>query len=263
MPIFQTQFFLNAFLAGTLIGIIAPMIGLFLVVRRYAPLADTLSHVSLVGVAAGLLSGLPPMIASTITALVAAFGIEKLRQSKQIFGESILVIFLSGSLGIASILLSFIENSNSNLNSYLFGNLNTVTQNDLFYLSFITISTLFFTIIGYRRLFLICLDEELAKLSGVRVTLWNNLLIGFAALVISSSIGSIGVLLISSLVVIPAISALQLKLSFRSSLILSICFSVTSVWAGLFLSFSLDLPTSGSIVVCNLIIFIFSLIWRA
>src|SRR3989338_6684013 len=118
--IFQYDFFIRAFIAGGITAVVAPLIGMFLVVRRYSLMADTLAHVSLVGVAIGIFTGINPAITALVTTVIAALGIERLRQTKQLFGESVLALFLSGGLAIAIVLISAAHGLNVNLFSYLF-----------------------------------------------------------------------------------------------------------------------------------------------
>src|SRR5258708_748542 len=106
LEIFQYDFMIRAFIAGFIISILAPSIGIFLVVKRYSLLTDTLSHVSLVGVALGLLSGINPILMAIVVSAIAALGMEKLRYAKKIFGESILTLFLSGGLALSLIIFS-------------------------------------------------------------------------------------------------------------------------------------------------------------
>src|SRR5436190_21300464 len=107
LSIFQYSFMIRAFEAGIIIGIVAPLIGIFLMLRRYSLIADTLSHVSLAGVAIGLLLKINPLITAIIAAVISSIAIERLRLSRRVFGESALSIFLSGSLALAIVLISF------------------------------------------------------------------------------------------------------------------------------------------------------------
>src|SRR5688572_5821684 len=127
MPeIFQYGFMIRAFEAGIIVAIIAPFIGIFLVLRRYSLIADTLAHVSLAGVAIGILLKINPLVAAILTAVVSSIAIERLRISRKVFGESALAIFLSGSLAIAIVLISATRGFGVDLFSYLFGSISTV-----------------------------------------------------------------------------------------------------------------------------------------
>jgi zinc transport system permease protein len=260
LAIFSYDFMIRAFIAGTIIGIIAPLIGSFLVVRRYSLLADTLAHVSLTGVAIGLLLKTNPIVSAIITSVIAAIGIEKLRTDRKLYGESVLALFLTGSLALATVLLSLARGFTVNLLSYLFGSIATVTVNDLWLIGILGAIICISIVVLYKELFFISLDEELAVTSGLPVKALNLILIILAALAVTLSIRIVGVLLIGALMVIPVITAIQYGKSFYQTVMLSILFSLISVIAGLFISFYLDLASGGTIVVLALIIFVLSLI---
>src|SRR5882762_11135143 len=132
LEIFQYGFIIRGLEVGIIIGAIAPLIGIFLVLRRYSLIADTLSHVSLAGVAIGLLLKINPLITAIIAAVASSIAIERLRISKRIFGESALAIFLSGSLALAIVLISLAHGFGVDLFSYLFGSITTVKQVDVY-----------------------------------------------------------------------------------------------------------------------------------
>src|SRR3989338_5676946 len=132
LDIFQYGFIIRGLEAGIIIAIIAPLIVIFLVLRRYSLIADTLAHVSLAGIAMGLLFGINPMITALFTSVIGSLGIEKLRTSKRVYSESALALFLSGSLALAIVLLSLAKGFNTNLFNYLFGSILTVTMQDVY-----------------------------------------------------------------------------------------------------------------------------------
>lgn len=260
LDIFQYDFMVRAFEAGIAVSIVAPLIGMFLVVRRYSLMADTLAHVSLAGVAIGLLLAVNPIFSAIALSLVAAIGIESLRHSRRVFGESILALFLSGSLAIAVIILSLSKGFNASLFSYLFGSIATVSTPDLWITAGLALAVFFMTVFLYKELFFISLDEELAQANGLPVKRLNIALVMLAAVAIALSIRIVGVLLIGALMVIPVISAMQYGQGFRTTLILSAFFSLIAVIAGLFISFYLDLASGGAIVLVALALFGVSLL---
>lgn len=259
LEIFQYEFMQRAFLAGTFVAVVAPLVGLFLIVRRYSGLADTISHISLVGVATSLFFGLAPIPISVILSTICAYIIDKLRDSKKVFGESALAIFTYGSLGLVSIIISTGRGFSTNLGSFLFGSVLTITVENLCYIIPLCISVLCAVIIWYQKFFVVSFDPELAKISGVRVGVWNFLLILMACLVVSSGILVVGGLLIGALMIIPAVTSLQFRLSFRNTLFLSSFFAVCSLWLGLFVSYYFNLPSGGSVVMINMMFFGLSL----
>ena len=228
--LFQYDFMIRAFIAGGIIAVIAPVIGIFLVVRRFSLIVDTLAHVSLVGIALGLLLKLNPMITALITTLLASIGIEKLRETKKLYEESILALFLSGSLATALIIISLVKGFNANLFSYLFGSITTVTDNDLVIIGVCAIVTLGVIWLLYKEFFFVAFDEEISTTQGLPVGFLNTILICLAAIAISLSMRIVGILLTGALMIIPVITATQLTKSFRSTLFLAIGLSLISVF---------------------------------
>ena len=262
LELFQYEFMQRALIVGTVVAVLAPLIGIFLVIRRFSQLSDTLSHVSLVGVALGLLLNTSPIILAVFTSVLASLGIEKIRQTQKVFSESVLVLFLTGSLGLATLIISLSKNFSSSLYSYLFGSLVTITTLEMW--SILGIAALVFLVFGYffRSFFLIAFDEEVAQTSGLNVEVLNYVLMAIAALVISISIRIVGVLLVSSLMIVPVITSLQFKLNFKFTLAVAVFISIVSVWTGLLLSYYQNLATGGTIAVVNLIIFGLAFIWQ-
>ncbi len=254
--LFQYGFVIRGLEAGIIVAIIAPLIGIFLVLRRYSLIADTLSHVSLAGIAIGLLFGINPVLTAIITTVVASLGIEKLRVSNKVYGESALALFLSGSLALAIVLLSLGKGLNANLFNYLFGSIVTVTTTDVFIIALLALIVLATISIFYKELVYVTFDEDAAKVSGIPTRLINTILIVLAALTVSLSIPIVGVLLIAALIVVPVVTALQLKKSFTQTILYAEVISLFSVIAGIVSSFYLNLSTGGTIVLIMLAVFV-------
>lgn len=260
--IVQFDFMIRALVAGIVIALIAPMIGNFLVVRRYSLMSDTLAHVALMGVAIGLLLGQEPVVYAVIATVLAAIGIDLLRQYRNIHGESVLAIFLSGSLAIAVVLMSAADKLNGDVLSFLFGSVTTVTSTDLWMIGTLGVAVALLVVGLFKELFLISLDEQLARANGLPVGALNMIFVVLTAITVALSMRVVGALLIGALMVIPAVAATQARLGFRTTLLLSIVYSVVSVIAGLILSYYFDLASGGMIVVCALGIFVLSLLIR-
>ncbi len=252
---------IRAFQAGIAIGTVAPLIGMFLVVRRYSLMADTLAHVSLAGVAIGLLFAVNPIFSAIALSVAAAVGIEGLRNSKRVFSDSVLALFLSGSLAIAVVILSLAKGFNANLFSYLFGSISTVSPADVWITVALAVLVFLSVLLLYKELFFVSFDEEVAKASGLPVKRLNLMMIILAAVAVALSIRIVGVLLIGALMVIPVIAAMQYGRSFRTTLFISVSFSLISVIVGLFSSYYLDIASGGAIVLVALFIFLISIVF--
>lgn len=256
LDIFNYSFMVRAFIAGGAIAVIAPMIGTFLVMRRYSLFADSLSHVALAGVAIGLITGLYPVATAVVACVVASLFIEKLRSERKIYGDAALSLFLSGSLAVALVLISFAHGFNVNLFSYLFGSVAAVEQTDVYIILALTVIVLIAFFGYYKRFFYVGFDEEAAKVSGINVKMMNLLLMTLAAVTVALSMRIVGILLVGALMVIPVLAALQVSRSFRQTLFLAIIFSVLSVFSGLFFSYEFDIIAGGAIVMVALSLFV-------
>jgi zinc transport system permease protein len=254
--IFQYGFIVRALEAGIIVACITPLIGIFLVLRRYSLIADTLAHVSLAGVALGFLAGLNPILTALGVTVLSSLGVERLRTTGRVYGESALAIFLSGSLALAVVLLSLGKGFSSNLLNYLFGSIVTVTQNDIYIIATLAVFVIAAILIFFKELLYISFDEESARVSGIPVGWINTMLIILTAITIALSIPIVGVLLIAALIVIPVVTALQLRQSFLRTILFAEGFSILSVIIGIIISFYFNLSTGGTIVLISLAFFL-------
>lgn len=257
LDFFQYQFITNSLIAGTIVATVAPIIGMFLVVKRFSAFSDTIAHTSLVGIVVGLILKVNPIISAIVTAIVTALSIETVRKNQKNFNDSILVLFMTGGLGLSTILISLNKNKGININNYLFGSINTITINDIWLTLSLTIFVVSAIWLNYKNLFQSAFDEEMALASKIPVNNINRLFAALAALVVSISIQAVGALLISSLMIIPVLTSLKLKQGFLITMILSSIFGVISVWLGVTSSFYLNLATGGVIVITNILMYIF------
>ncbi|MCL1876880.1 metal ABC transporter permease [Candidatus Saccharibacteria bacterium] len=258
MPeIFTYGFMSRALIAGSIVAIIAPLIGIFLVLRRYSLIADTFSHISLASIAAALFFGWNPVLTTLILGAGASLGIEKLNRVRKIYSEAVLAIFLSGALAIASIFIGF--GKGGNITNWLFGSILTVSMSDIWTMLIIGVIVVAVVKLFYKELLFISFDENSAQVSGLPVKFINRLLILLIALVISLAIPIVGILLISALITLPVITALQFRVSFIKTIVIAEIVSVFSVLSGIITSFYLDSSTGGTIVLIMIAIFLVSL----
>lgn len=260
IEMFEYDFMQRAFLAGIIIAILASVSGTFVVLRRYSMISETLAHSALVGVAVGLVAGFNPLWMAVVFAIISAWLIEYLRSAFSLYSDSILAIMLSGSLAIAVIIVSLGGAFNNSLFSYLFGSILSVSSEDVITIAAFGTIALAMLLMFAKELYFIAYDEEVAKTSGVKVKFLNFLLVSVVAIIIALSIRIVGTLLIGALMVIPTVSALQFRVSFLKTVMISLFFALVSVSAGMTLSFYFSLPSGATIVLCVLFIFIVSLI---
>lgn len=255
--------FMNrALISGIIVALICPTIGIFLVLRRYALIADTLSHVALAGVAIGLLLGVNPMATAAAASVGSSLVMEKLRRSKRVAGEGALSIFLSGSLAVAVILISFGKGSSVNILNYLFGSIMTVTMTDIYLMAALAVAAVATIAVFYKELVAITFDEESARVAGLPTNFLNSLLIGLSALVVAVSMPVVGVLLVSALMVIPVVAALQWKKDFGKTIVIGQVIALVSVVGGILASFYLGIAAGGAIVLLTIGGLFFSWWWN-
>lgn len=257
--ILSYDFMQRAFVAGIIIAILASISGTFVVLRRYSMISETLAHSALVGVAVGLVAGLNPLWMAVVVAILSAWLIEYLRSAFSLYSDAVLAILLSGSLAIAVIIVSLGGAFNNSLFSYLFGSILSVSYEDVITISIFGAVALAILLMFSKELYFIAYDEEVAKTSGIKVKLLNFLLVTVVAIIIALSIRVVGSLLIGALMVIPTISALQFKVGFLKTVLISLAFALFSVIAGMVFSYYFSLPSGATIVLCVLVIFILSL----
>ncbi|GEN84370.1 metal ABC transporter permease [Sporosarcina luteola] len=268
--LFTYEFLQNAFLSGLIIGIIAPLLGLFIVVRRLALIADALSHVALAGIAGSLylsqsvlfFSALNPVYLGMAAAVGGSLLIEKLRGTYKHFEELAIPIILSTGIGFGAIFISMAKGFGADLVGYLFGSVSAVSRQDLWIIIIIAIVVIAFIRSFYKELFALSFDKEYAKVSGINGKVIQAVFMIITALVIGASMRIVGILLVSSLMTIPVAAAIQLAKSFKGAMLYSILIGELSVIVGLFVAYHLDIAPGGTIVITSIIILLFVLGWN-
>ncbi len=270
LGIFHYEFLQNAFLTGLLIGALAPLLGVFIVVRRLSLIADALSHVTLAGIAASLLleksfaplSGLNPLYLGMAFSVGGSLFIEKLRGVYKHYQELAIPIILSSGIGLGVIFISLANGFNTDLFSYLFGSVSAVSRTDLWVILIISIFVILLVISLYKELFLLSFDEEYAKASGIAAKTIHFFFIVMVALVIAASMRIVGILLVSSLMTLPVAASIRIAKGFKQTIFMSIIFGEISVLGGLFTAYYLNLAPGGSIVMIAVLILIAAILYK-
>lgn len=258
----QYAFIQKAFIAGAFVAIACSSLGLFLVLKKMSLIGDGLSHISFGAIGLGLFLGIYPFYIAVPVVIISSLLIVKISEKARVYGDA--AIGIVSAVGIASgvILSSLSGGFNVDLFSYLFGNVLAISTGEVVLSLILSILVFLMIYYFYWDLFSTTFDEEYAKTTGIKTSFINSLLIVLTAIIVSFSVKIVGVMLVSALLILPAVSALQISYQFKKTLILSNFFSLTSVFFGILISFFLDLPTGAIIVLVNVLFFGLAFGWR-
>ncbi len=248
MDILAYGFMQRAFIAGALIAVVCSMIGVFLVLRRMSLMGDGLAHISLAGIAGGMFFGVYPLISALVFTVLSALGIQRLKRMR-IYGDAAIAIFFSFGLALGVTLISFARGFGADLFSYLFGSILAVGEADLVFIAALCAATTLIVWLFYKELFYITFDEDSAEASGLPVEGLNTMLIVLTAIAVVVSMRVVGILLVSSFIVLPASTALLISRGFRETMAISAIIAVLGSVLGLVAAFYLDIAAGGSIVM--------------
>lgn len=255
----QYEFIQNAIIVSFMISILCPCIGVFLVVRRYSMIGDTLSHSSLAGISLGLLFDKNPILGAFLFTSLCGALIEFLRSYFKKYTDLILSIVLSLSVGIAISIISS-GKLHANAESYMFGSILTVTKADMITIFILSIISILIIIFLYHQLLYISYDEEATRVTGVKVRLINYIFSVLVASSIAASVQIVGVLVLSSMIALPVATAIQLDKGFKITLIASILISIIDIMTGLFLSYYVNVAPGGFTAIVSVIVLLFVII---
>jgi zinc transport system permease protein len=256
----EPAFMQRALLAAIVVGLCAPLVGIFLVQRRLSLMGDGLGHIALTGVALGFLLQTNPVATAVVVASIGAIVVELIRAYGKTSGDVALAVLFYGGIagGVLLIGLSS-KKSNVNLLSYLFGSLTTVSRFDIALIFALALAIFVATIILKKPLFALCHDSEFAQVSGIPVKLLSMLLAVMTAITVTIAMRVVGLLLVSALMIIPVATAQQISKSFGGTRILSAAIGAFGAVSGVIASFYLDLAPGALIVVLVISLFIFSI----
>ena len=263
MALLSYEFMRIAFVAALLIAGIAPILGVFLVIRRQSLMADTLSHVSLAGVALGFYLQLNPTLTTLLIVVTATIILEYLRSVYKTYSEISTAILMSGGLATAFILMNLSEGSSAmSMQAYLFGSIVTITKEQVYLLAALFIITLIALILFKRPMYVLTFDEDTAHVDGLPVRLMSILFNVLTGVAIAVMIPIAGALLISAIMVLPAAISMRLGKSFNIVLVLSVLVGLIGMLGGLTASFYLDTPPGATITMIFILLFLFTSLFR-
>lgn len=250
MALLSYEFMRRAFLAAIFIAGIAPMLGVFLVIRRQSLMADTLSHVSLAGVALGFFLNLNPDLTTLLIVIIAAVILEYLRTLYRSYSEISIAILMSGGLALALVLMNLSGgNSATSIQSYLFGSIVTITQDQVWFLGFLFLAVFVLFFLFKRPMYVLTFDEDTAHVDRLPVRIMSMLFNVLTGIAIAMMIPIAGALLISAIMVLPAAISMRLGKSFNAVILISVLIGLFGMLSGLTSSFYLDTPPGATITL--------------
>jgi zinc transport system permease protein len=257
LEMLQYDFMQRALVTGVLIGLAAPVVGIFLVQRRLALIGDGMGHVALAGVAVGVLTGTAPVWTALAAAVAAAVLIEVVRARGRTSGDVVLATMFYGGIAGGVVLISRSpDGAATNLNAYLFGAITTTTSGDVVAFAALTVAVLVVTGLLAPRMFAVANDPEHSRAVGLPVLALNLVLAVVTAVTVVVSMRVVGLLLISALMVLPNAIAQQVCHSFRASLLSAAVIGVLVSVGGIGTSFYASTPSGGTIVVLAVLLFV-------
>ncbi len=262
LDLLQYGFIQKAFLAGSLTALACASLGIFLVLRKMSLIGDGLSHASFGAIALGLFLGLQPMLVAIPLVLVASILILKISEKTKLYGDSAIGMISVAGIALGIILTSLASGFNVDLFSYLFGNILAIKNSEVWLATALSIIILTLTYLFYWDLFTSTFDQEYATATGIKTNLINYLLVSLTSVTIILSIKVVGVMLVSALIIFPAVTALQLSHQFKRAVLLSGLIAVFSVVVGIIISFLLNLPSGATIVMLSAVLFLLALIYN-
>ncbi|WP_207589262.1 metal ABC transporter permease [Halomontanus rarus] len=264
--VFRHPFMWQSMATGVLIGIVAPMVGTFLVHREMALIGETLAHTAFAGVAVGFLFsattdwGISLLLWALVVGVLGALAVQWLAERTNTYGDVPIAIMLTGSFAVGTLIISYGRGfTGINIESFLFGNLSIVTVEGARLMAVLSVAVVGLVALTYKQLLFITFDEQAARVARLNVTWYNTLLIVMTAVVVVGSMQVLGVILVAAMLVVPVAAASQVANSFRETLYLSVLFGQIAVIGGFVLSISMSLPAGGSIVVTAIGIYLLAI----
>lgn len=255
-------FMQRAIVCGIAISFCAALIGVILVLKRYSMIGHGLGEVAFASLSLALVLGLPEMYIAIPIVIIASFIILIISQKQGESGDITIALVSAGALAFGVIITAISKGFNIDVYNYMFGSILTMKLSDVIISVALSAVLILIYSIFYNRLFLITYDEKYAKVCGINVTFYQFLIALFTAIVVVIGMRMMGTLLISSLIVFPAVIARKLTKSFKGMSIMSIAISILCFIFGLIISTLLNLPTGASIVIVYIVVLLFTLVWK-
>ncbi len=253
---FSYSFITRGILVGGLVALCASVLGVVLVLKKYSMIGDGLSHVGFGAMAVGLAFNMAPLKAAIPVVVAAAFLLLRMSENSRIKGDSAIALVSSSSVAIGVIVNALSNGTNIDLNSYMFGSILAISEDDMIICIGLGLAVLILFMFFYNSIFAVTFDETFARATGVKVSVYKTMLSVLTAITIVIGMRIMGTLLISSLIIFPALSSMRVCKKFRSVMVMSVIISICCFFVGMTASYMLEIPAGASIVVSNLAVFI-------
>ncbi len=245
-------FMVRAFVIGSLVALCAALLGVSLVLKRYSMIGDGLSHVGFGALAIASVMNWAPLAVAVPVVVLAAFLLLRISEKSRMGGDAAIALISTGALAVGIMVISMTKGMNTDVYNYLFGSILSMSRGDVVLTGGLSIVVLLLFIVFYNRIFAVTFDENFARATGTNAGFYNMLIAFLTALVIVVGMRMMGSLLISSLIVFPAVTSMRICRKFRSVIISSAVISVICLILGLTVSYIFATPTGASIVLCNI-----------
>jgi zinc transport system permease protein len=253
---FSYTFLVRAFTVGALVSICAALLGVSLVLKRYSMIGDGLSHVGFGSLAVATAVNAAPLMVAIPVVVAAAFLLLRLTEKSLIKGDAAIALISTSSLAIGVVIISQTTGMNTDVCNYLFGSILAMNKNDVYLSIVLSITVLVLVVVFYHKLFAITFDETFAKATGVKTGVYNMLIAFLTAVTIALGMRMMGAMLISALIVFPALTSMRVFKTFRSVTVCSVCVSIVCFLIGIVISYIYAMPTGASVVLINIITFL-------
>ena len=258
MELFEYSFFQNALIGSFFTCIACGIIGSYVVVKRLVFISGGITHASFGGLGLGFYLGINPILSALIFSIFSAFGVEWLSKKQNVQEDSAIAVFWALGMAFGVICIFLTPGYAPNISAYLFGNILTITQTDIWFVFSLSILLVFFFSFFFKPILYTAFDAEFAKIKGLNVNLIETIMMVAIAVTIVASIRLIGIMLLMSLLTIPQITANLFTSQFKRLIFYSIIISIIGCFSGLFFSYLLNIPSGAAIIFIQVIIFLAS-----
>ena len=254
--LFSYTFILRALLVGTLVALCSALLGVSLVLKRYSMIGDGLSHVGFGALSIAMVLQLSPLMVSIPVVVLAAFFLLRISENSKIKGDAAIALIASSALAVGVTVTSLSSGMNTDVYNFMFGSILAMSQSDVVISVLLSIVVLILYVFFYHKIFAVTFDERFARATGTNAGVYNMLLAMLTAITIVIGMRMMGALLISSLIIFPALTAMRVCRSYRGVILTASIASVVCFFVGIVLSFALSLPAGASVVLVNLAAFL-------